>query len=51
MFGKFATTATDGKIYQVNYYNLDVIIFVGYRVKSQNGVKFRIWQVKLSSNI
>ena len=47
----FATTAVDGKIYQVDYYNLDVIISVGYRVKSQNGVKFRIWQVKLSSNI
>ncbi|MBM0656286.1 virulence RhuM family protein [Capnocytophaga genosp. AHN8471] len=32
---KFATTATDGKKYQVEYYNLDVIISVGYRVKSQ----------------
>ena len=32
---KFATTATDGKNYQVKYYNLDVIISVGYRVKSQ----------------
>lgn len=32
---KFATTATDGKNYQVEYYNLDVIISVGYRVKSQ----------------
>ncbi|MFA5954353.1 MAG: virulence protein RhuM/Fic/DOC family protein [Patescibacteria group bacterium] len=39
----FATTAVDGKTYQVDYYNLDVIISVGYRVKSQNGVKFRIW--------
>lgn len=44
---KFATTATDGKIYQVDYYNLDVIISVGYRVKSQNGVKFRIWASKI----
>lgn len=39
----FATTATDGKIYQVDYYNLDVVISVGYRVKSQRGVQFRIW--------
>ena len=39
----FATTATDGKNYQVGYYNLDVIISVGYRVKSQRGVQFRIW--------
>jgi len=39
----FATTAADGKTYQVDYYNLDVIISVGYRVKSQRGVQFRIW--------
>lgn len=39
----FATTASDGKIYQVDYYNLDVIISVGYRVKSQQGTQFRIW--------
>ena len=39
----FATTATDGKNYQVEYYNLDVIISVGYRVKSQQGTRFRIW--------
>lgn len=38
---KFATTATDGKTYQVDYYNLDVIISVGYRVKSQRGTEFR----------
>ena len=40
---KFATTASDGKSYQVDYYNLDVIISVGYRVKSKNGVVFRKW--------
>lgn len=39
----FATTATDGKTYQVDYYNLDAIISVGYRVKSQRGVQFRLW--------
>lgn len=40
---KFRTTATDGKNYQVNYYNLDVIISVGYRVSSHRGTQFRIW--------
>jgi hypothetical protein len=39
----FATTAADGKTYNVEYYNLDVIISVGYRVKSQQGTQFRIW--------
>jgi len=39
----FRTTATDGKSYATNYYNLDVIISVGYRVKSQQGTQFRIW--------
>ena len=39
---KFATTAADGKTYDVDYYNLDVIISVGYRVKSQRGVQFRM---------
>lgn len=39
----YATTATDGKTYQVDYYNLDVIISMGYRVKSQQGTQFRIW--------
>ena len=38
----FATTAKDGKTYQVEYYNLDVIISVGYRVKSLRGTQFRI---------
>lgn len=40
---KFATTASDGKTYQVDHYNLDMIISVGYRVKSQHGTQFRIW--------
>ncbi len=40
---KNATTASDGKLYDVDYYNLDVIISVGYRVKSLAGTQFRIW--------
>ena len=40
---KNATTAIDGKIYQVEFYNLEVIISVGYRVKSKRGTQFRIW--------
>jgi len=44
---KFATTASDGKTYNVEYYNLDVIISVGYRVKSENGVIFRRWANKI----
>ena len=40
---KFATTASDGKVYQTEHYNLDVIISVGYRVKSSKGIQFRIW--------
>ena len=43
----FATTAADGKLYQVDYYNLDVIISVGYRVKSKRGTQFRIWANKI----
>ena len=39
----FATTAADGKVYNVDYYNLDVNISVGYRVKFQRGVRFGIW--------
>ena len=44
---KFATTATDGKKYSVAYYNLDMIISVGYRVHSYRGVQFRIWATKV----
>jgi len=40
---KNATTAADGKTYQVEFYNLDVIISVGYRVKSLRGTQFRLW--------
>ncbi len=40
---KYATTASDGKVYQVDFYNLDVIISVGYRIKSLQGTQFRIW--------
>lgn len=40
---KFATTANDGKTYKVEYYNLDMILSVGYRVKSQKGILFRQW--------
>lgn len=43
----FATTAKDGKNYQVDYYNLDMIISVGYRVKSKNGIIFRKWATKI----
>lgn len=40
---KFATTASDGKTYKMEHYNLDVIISVGYRVKSKRGTQFRQW--------
>jgi hypothetical protein len=43
----YATTASDGKIYQVAYYNLDMIISIGYRVKSYRGVQFRIWATQV----
>ena len=43
----FAHTANDGKVYNVRYYNLDVVISVGYRVKSKRGVLFRQWASKI----
>lgn len=44
---KFARTAADGKTYQTQHYNLDVIISVGYRVKSSRGVQFRQWATRM----
>ena len=44
---KFAQTASDGKMYQVDFYNLDVIISVGYRVKSLRGTQFRQWATRI----
>lgn len=43
----YLTTATDGKKYRTSYYNLDVIISVGYRVKSKRGTQFRQWATKV----
>ncbi|MGY3959012.1 virulence RhuM family protein [Aeromonas popoffii] len=43
----FRTTASDGKSYDTQHYNLDVIISVGYRVKSPQGVRFRQWATRL----
>ena len=47
VWAKFAYTASDSKTYQVDYYNLDVIISVGYRVKSLRGTQFRQWANKV----
>ncbi len=44
---KFATTAKDGKTYQVEHYNLDMILSIGYRIKSKNGIIFRKWANKV----
>ena len=50
-YAKFAYTASDGKTYQVGYYNLDVLISVGYRVKSVEGVRFRQWATRCLRDI
>lgn len=47
VIAKFATTATDGKVYNVDYYNLEMIASVGYRVKSRRGIQFRRWANKV----
>ncbi len=47
---EYLTTASDGKTYKIKYYNLDVIISVGYRVKSHRGTQFRIWEHKGSKS-
>ena len=44
----FATTARDGKTYKMEFYNLEMILSIGYRVKSQSGIRFRIWANKTS---
>lgn len=44
---KFAHTATDGKIYQVDFFNLDAVISIGYRVNSLRGTQFRIWATRV----
>ena len=47
VIANYATTAADGKTYNVDYYNLDVVISVGYRVKSHRGTQFRIWALQV----
>jgi len=51
VYANFAYTANDGKIYNVEHYNLDVIISVGYRVKSLRGTQFRQWEQKTLSEV
>ena len=46
VYAKFAYTASDNKVYQVGYYNLDVVISGGYRVKSIEGTRFRQWAAR-----
>ncbi|MEF9892789.1 MAG: virulence protein RhuM/Fic/DOC family protein [Anaerorhabdus sp.] len=47
VWAKFAHTALDGKSYNIDFYNLDMIISVGYRVKSKRGILFRQWATKI----
>jgi len=47
VYAKFAYTASDGKTYQIDFYNLDVVISVGYRVKSVQGTRFRQWATRM----
>ena len=47
---KFLITANDGKQYQTNHYNLDMIIALGYRVNSKQATKFRIWATNTLKN-
>ena len=47
VISKMETTAEDGKIYQTNFYNLDAIIAVGYRVNSKKATQFRIWATRV----
>lgn len=47
VWAKFAYTASNGKVYNVDYYNLHVIISVGYRVKSKRGTQFKIWATSI----
>jgi len=47
---KIATTAKDGKVYKIEFYNLDAIISVGYRVNSQRATQFRVWATKILKN-
>ncbi|MFH1645837.1 MAG: virulence protein RhuM/Fic/DOC family protein [Candidatus Omnitrophota bacterium] len=44
---EYLTTAKDGKKYRTTYYNLDIVISVGYRIKSKQGTRFRIWATKV----
>jgi len=46
----FAQTASDGKTYRTQFYNLDMIISVGYRVNSKKGTQFRVWATKILKN-
>lgn len=47
VIARFATTASDGKTYQVEHYNIEMITSVGYRVKSRRGIQFRVWANKI----